>query len=42
LFILAREYLKLIGKSDEAKELKLEDFTGKLEEPMMDKAGYGV
>jgi small subunit ribosomal protein S2 len=42
LFILAREYLKLIGKSDEAKELKLEDFTGKLEEPMMEKAGYGV
>ena len=32
LFIIAREYLKNIGKDDEAKELKLEDFAGKLEE----------
>lgn len=32
LFVLAREYLKSNGKDDEAKELKLEDFTGKLEE----------
>jgi len=32
LFVLAREYLKTIGKEKEAKELDLEDFTGKLEE----------
>jgi small subunit ribosomal protein S2 len=32
LFILAREYLKANGKSEEAKALNIEDFTGKLEE----------
>jgi small subunit ribosomal protein S2 len=32
LFILAREFLKAQGKDDEAKELKLEDFAGKIEE----------
>ena len=31
LFILAREYLKSMGKTDEAKKLKMEDFTGKIE-----------
>jgi small subunit ribosomal protein S2 len=31
LFILAREYLKAQGKEDEAKALKMEDFTGKIE-----------
>jgi small subunit ribosomal protein S2 len=31
LYILAREYLKSQGKSDEAKALKMEDFTGKVE-----------
>jgi small subunit ribosomal protein S2 len=31
LFILAREYLKSLGKTDEAKKLKMEDFTGKIE-----------
>ena len=34
LYILAREYLKSQGKTDEAKSLKLEDFAGKLE-PMV-------
>jgi len=42
LFILAREYLKLTGKEKEAKELNLEDFTGKLQETVVDRAGYGV
>jgi small subunit ribosomal protein S2 len=32
LFVLAREYLKANDKKDEAKKLKLEDFSGKLEE----------
>jgi ribosomal protein uS2 len=32
LFVLAREYLKNLGKNEEAKALKLEDFSGKLEE----------
>lgn len=32
LYILAREYLKSKGKESEAKKLKMEDFTGKLEE----------
>lgn len=32
LYILAREYLKVKGMEKEAKELNLEDFTGKLEE----------
>ena len=32
LFILAREYLKAKGQDKEAKTLKMEDFTGKLEE----------
>ncbi len=32
LFILAREYLKANGKADVAKKLKMEDFTGKIEE----------
>lgn len=31
LYILAREYLKAQGKTDEAKALKMEDFTGKIE-----------
>jgi small subunit ribosomal protein S2 len=31
LFILAREYLKSQGKTDEAKALNMEDFTGKVE-----------
>jgi ribosomal protein uS2 len=31
LFILAREYLKAQGKESEAKKLKMEDFTGKIE-----------
>jgi small subunit ribosomal protein S2 len=31
LFILAKEYLKSLGKTDEAKKLKMEDFTGKIE-----------
>jgi small subunit ribosomal protein S2 len=31
LYILAREYLKSLGKTDEAKALKLEDFAGKIE-----------
>jgi small subunit ribosomal protein S2 len=31
LFILAREYLKAHGKAAEAKALKMEDFTGKVE-----------
>jgi len=39
LFILAREYLKSQGKSDEAKKLKMEDFTGKIEE-MTPNAAY--
>jgi small subunit ribosomal protein S2 len=36
LYILAREYLKAQGKTDEAKALKMEDFAGKVEvmEPM--------
>lgn len=46
LYILAREYLKSKGKEKEAKALKMEDFTGKLEEPVeqvqIEKAGYGV
>ncbi len=32
LFVLTREYLKSKGKLKEAKELNIEDFTGKLEE----------
>jgi len=32
LYILAREYLKSNGKEKEAKELKLEDFVGKIEQ----------
>ena len=36
LFVLAREYLKAQGKEKEAKALGLEDFTGKLEEPMVE------
>ncbi len=32
LYVLAREYLKAKGKAKEAKALKMEDFTGKLEE----------
>jgi len=32
LYVLSREYLKSKGKNKEAKELKIEDFTGKLEE----------
>jgi small subunit ribosomal protein S2 len=32
LFILAREYLKSLGKEKEAKELKIEDFAGKIEQ----------
>ena len=32
LFILAREYLKSKDKDEEANALKLEDFTGKMEE----------
>jgi len=32
LYILAREYLKSLGKEKEAKELKLEDFAGKIEQ----------
>lgn len=32
LYILAREYLKSKGKEKEAKELKLEDFVGKIEQ----------
>jgi ribosomal protein uS2 len=31
LFILAREYLKSLGKESESKKLKMEDFTGKIE-----------
>ena len=31
LFILAREYLKAMGKADHAKKLKIEDFAGKIE-----------
>lgn len=31
LYVLAREYLKSLGKEDEANALKLEDFAGKLE-----------
>jgi small subunit ribosomal protein S2 len=31
LYILAREYLKANGKTDEAKALKMEDFAGKVE-----------
>jgi len=42
LFILAREYLKLTGKEKEAKALNLEDFTGKLQEAITERAGYGV
>jgi len=42
LFILAREYLKLIGKEEEAKALNLEDFTGKLQDNPEVKVGYGV
>jgi small subunit ribosomal protein S2 len=49
LFVLAREYLKSQGKDDEAKELRLEDFAGKIEEPeanieseSREKADYGV
>jgi len=38
LYILAREYLKFRGKTDEAKALKLEDFAGKLE-PMVNLEG---
>jgi len=33
LFILAKEYLKLIGKEKEAKALKMWDFTGKIDTP---------
>lgn len=33
LFILAREYLKSLGKDSEAKKLKMEEFTGKIETP---------
>jgi small subunit ribosomal protein S2 len=32
LYILAKEYLKSLGKEKEAKELKLEDFAGKIEQ----------
>lgn len=49
LFILAREYLKAQGKEDEAKALKIEDFTGKLEQENSEKikeekesVAYGV
>jgi len=49
LFILAREYLKSQGKDDEAKALKIEDFTGKLEQENVEKfkeekesVAYGV
>lgn len=33
LYIIAREYLKGLGKEKEAKALKMEDFTGKIETP---------
>ncbi len=32
LYLMAREYLKIRGKDEEAKKLKLEDFAGKIEE----------
>jgi small subunit ribosomal protein S2 len=49
LYVLAREYLKSQGKDDEAKALKLEDFSGKIEaageenkEEIREKVEYGV
>lgn len=41
LFLLAREYLNKTGKEKEAKNLKLEEFTG-VEEEIKEKAGKGA